>query len=181
VKDFAYTGSAQNITLPKGNYKLEVWGAQGGDSSNIMYGGKGGYSYGNITLNQQTLIYIYVGGKGTSHTTINSSGKHDGGFNGGGSSYTSYSSTNGTRSAGGGATDIRINNDSLYARVIVAGGGGGSYYYKSGQAADGGYAGGENGGDGLVGKGGTQNAGGTGYDTSNTGWIAAGFGIRRRL
>lgn len=48
--------------------------------------------------------------------------------------------------SGGGGTDIRIGNDSLYARVIVAGGGGGaSGGARSGNSV-GGYGGGINGG-----------------------------------
>ena len=32
VYNFGYTGSVQQITLPKGSYKLQCWGAQGGTS-----------------------------------------------------------------------------------------------------------------------------------------------------
>ena len=38
-----YSGSAKSLSLPKGTYKLEVWGAQGGSYSSY-YGGAGGYS-----------------------------------------------------------------------------------------------------------------------------------------
>lgn len=133
-----YSGSAKSITLPKGKYKLECWGAQGGDVTSGA-GGKGGYSIGILTLLNKVNCYLYTGGKGTSD--INStSGIKSGGFNGGGKSHNNGSSGNG-RAAGGGGSDIRINTDSLYARVIVAGGGGGAYYYtKLGYA--GGYGGG---------------------------------------
>ena len=104
-----YSGSAKSITLPKGTYKLEVWGAQGGYRT-ASYGGKGGYSVGTITLSEQKTVYLYAGGSGTT-------GGKSGGFNGGGKNY-SYA-------GGGGGSDIRIGQDSLYARVIVAGGGGG--------------------------------------------------------
>lgn len=109
VLNYAYTGAVQSVILPKGVYKLEVWGAQGGHRSSSSYGGKGGYSVGTITITQPTNIFIYVGGSGNT-------GRISGGFNGGGKRSSYY--------GGGGASDIRIGKDSLYARVIVAGGGG---------------------------------------------------------
>ena len=78
----------------------------------MTQGGPGGYSIGTLTLTAKTTLYIYSGGQPTAVKV--------GGFNGGG---TGYSSGYG----GGGASDIRIAEDSLYARVIVAGGGGGPY------------------------------------------------------
>ena len=119
-----YKGSAVSLTLPKGQYKLECWGAQGGTYSSYL-GGYGGYSVGTITLANDTLIYCYVGGQPASiasgKTTV------PGGFNGGGNGQNrSYSGTYMYGQGGGGGTDIRIGQDSLYARVIVAGGGGGS-------------------------------------------------------
>ena len=116
-----YSGSAKQITLPKGQYKLECWGAEGGHNPTYSYGvsyreGVGGYSYGTITLNSSTTLYLYAGGVGTSGTSPS------GGFNGGGNGR---SSSGRTTTSGGGASDIRIGQDSLYARVIVAGGGGG--------------------------------------------------------
>ena len=122
--DYSYTGSVQTATLKAGTHKLEVWGAQGGgiqnDSSlDTANGGKGGYSYGTLTLTSNTNAYIYVGGMGKSI----GSGLAEGGFNGGGAAY--GSSTGEPANGGGGASDIRINEDSLYSRVIVAGGGGG--------------------------------------------------------
>lgn len=118
VMDFAYTGTAQAISLPRGQYIIECWGAQGGYRSSSDYGGKGGYSVGTLTLTQSTDLYIYVGGAGNSSTTSlsNNSNIYEGGFNGGGHRY-GYK-------GGGGATDVRIGKDSLYARIIVAGGGG---------------------------------------------------------
>ena len=105
-----YSGSAKSITLPKGQYKLECWGAQGGTYGSYK-GGPGGYSIGNITLTKKETLFFYVGGAGTTSTAA--------GFNGGGTGI-----SNGR--GGGGASDIRIGQDSLYARVIVAGGGGGA-------------------------------------------------------
>ena len=151
VFDFDYTGSVQQVTLPKGRYKLQCWGAQGGTSygSSSGVGSKGGYSEGVITLANTTTFYVFVGGQGSRGS---SSSLVNGGWNGGGASvgHSSYSSegTDGESypACGGGATDIstvtssmsyssgRTNRSSasLLARCIVAGGGaGGSYRYTT--------------------------------------------------
>lgn len=153
ILNFDYTGAVQSVTLPKGTYKLECWGAQGGYSSSnsgieVGMGGKGGYSAGTITLNQKTPIYIYAGGVGS----ISGNGKADGGFPNGGSSWAS--STSEGAGGGGGSSDIRIGTDSLYARVIVAGGGGGGGEDNE----TGGYGGGETGGTSGSGTPGSQTA-----------------------
>lgn len=142
VMNFEYTGVKQEIELPKGDYKLECWGAQGGYRSSSTYGGKGGYSTGIIHLNAKTKLYVYTGGSGNTGGT-------NGGFNGGGKRA--------TFNGGGGASDIRIGTDSLYARVIVAGGGGSD----GASAKTGMYGGGTSGGSttqsfGSGGFGGTQ-------------------------
>lgn len=133
ILNFDYTGAVQSVTLPKGTYKLECWGAQGGTYSSYI-GGYGGYSKGTITLTEATTVYISVGGAGSSSSTT-------AGFNGGG---TGISSGRG----GGGATDVRIGQNSLYSRVIVAGGGGGAGV-TSANANPCGCGGGEYGGDGY--------------------------------
>ena len=124
VADYSYTGAVQTATLKAGTHKLEVWGAQGGGKQNnssldTANGGMGGYSYGTLTLTSDTNVFIYAGGMGKSI----GSGLAEGGFNGGGAAY--GTSTSEPANGGGGASDIRINEDSLYSRVIVAGGGGG--------------------------------------------------------
>lgn len=161
ILNFDYTGTVQTVTLPKGTYKLECWGAQGGYSSSnsgieVGMGGKGGYSAGTITLNQKTLIYIYTGGVGS----ISDNGKADGGFPNGGSSWAS--STSEGAGGGGGSSDIRIGTDSLYARVIVAGGGGGGGEDNE----TGGYGGGE--------IGGTSGSGTPGSQTAPSGYFGIG-------
>ena len=55
-----YTGQQQSITLPKGEYKLECWGAAARKPSSSP--GKGGYATGVLTLNEKTTLYLYVGG-----------------------------------------------------------------------------------------------------------------------
>lgn len=155
------------MTLPAGVYQLECWGAQGG-SYNTSYaeGGRGGYAIGTLTLKKTTTIYAYVGGQGAASST-GASTLAGGGFNGGGDA--AYRG-----GGGGGGTDIRIGQDSLYARVIVSGGGGGAYAYSTTYKAAGGAGGGVNAVDGKTssgtvttyyGKAGTQTAGGA----SNTG------------
>ena len=128
----SYTGTYKTITLPKGSYKLECWGASGGSYDTTYVGGKGGYSIGTITLEKSTTLYLYSGGQGSG----GKSGTYSGGFNGGGT---------GISGSGGGASDIRIGQDSLYARVIVAGGGGGVGYYSNQYYGNGGAGGGTSG------------------------------------
>ena len=147
ILNFDYTGAVQSVTLPKGTYKLECWGAQGGNrsqdsaSATVTGSGLGGYSIGILTLTQLTTCYIYVGGQGGMSSSTGNV-KVEGGFNGGGFAY--HESTGEPGNGGGGATDVRIAQDSLYARIIVAGGGGGSGEDNE----TGGYGGGETGGAG---------------------------------
>ena len=162
-KEFSATGAVQNVTLNAGTYKLEVWGAQGGNynttytgGNNTTYiGGKGGYSYGTLTLNNTTNLYVYVGKQAQTITTNGT--VTTGGFNGGGNGYNGYDGTGITYAqGGGGATDIRIGQDSLYSRVIVAGGGSGARNRTNGY-----YGGGTSGGAGLSEYAGSQTSAGT--------------------
>ena len=156
--DYSYKGYAQSFSAPiDGTYLLQLWGAEGGNDS--AAGGKGGYSYGYVSLSKGTELYIYVGQRGLSSVA----GK-GGGWNGGGDA-----GPVGTSGGGGGATDIRLmkdvkssnrwsDMDSLQSRIIVAGGGGGG-----GNGPIGAYGGGLSGGDATTvrigGKGGTQDSG----------------------
>lgn len=166
ILDYSYTGAVQTITLPKGIYKLECWGAQGGYRSGATYGGYGGYSVGTLTLEVDTQLFIYSGGSGNTGGT-------SGGFNGGGK----RNSYNG----GGGASDIRIGQDSLYARVIVAGGGGSC----GASSKTGGYGGGETAGAATDGYGsgggaGTQTTGGSGGSSNSGTFGVGGEGLYRK-
>ena len=138
--EFNYTGGEQTFTAPcDGEYKIELWGAQGGGKS-IYVGGLGAYTSGEIDLEANTSLYLIVGGAGSLPTN---SSNITGGFNGGGGTYGSpagnvYYNIAGT---GGGATDVRIssstiiydsthktymtNINNLYKRIMVAAGGGG--------------------------------------------------------
>ena len=102
--DFSYTGGMQSITLQPGTYKLETWGAQGGNYSSYN-GGLGGYSSGQLKITTPTTLYIGVGGQG---------GSYSAGWNGGG-----YG-----KLGGGGATHIALSNSTsagTSAPNIVAG------------------------------------------------------------
>ena len=128
---FNSTGNVQSAEFAPGDYKLEVWGAQGGATyycDKNVQGGNGGYSVGTIHLKKSTRLYINVGGQGGKSITEGQSG---GGYNGGGAGYYHNNSGNVNNAyvgGGGGSTDIRINENSLYSRVIVAGGGGAAGY-----------------------------------------------------
>ena len=167
----------QTFTAPvTGNYKLEVWGAQGSgvgpETINRDRGGKGGYARANYSMNKEQTIYIAVGGV---HGLIANEGGLT--WNGGGAGDWGP--------MGGGATSIQkslISDGQLkhYESVkntdvlIVAGGGGGSEWYYTPTdylTPVGGAGGGIDGEDGSIGyledlnpcpgaKGGTQTSGG---------------------
>lgn len=187
---YDYSSSTQTVEIEvSGYYYLQVWGAQGGSyNEEVAPGGKGGYSKGYIYLNAGDVLYINTGGKGGYGTSNSSTSSSSGGVNGGGDA--------GYRGGGGGGgTDIRINQNDLYARVIVAGGGGGSAYQSSTVYALGGAAGGITGSDGAYynstysyynGKGGTQTSGGVGGTSEsseyygNAGTFGVGGSIKSR-
>lgn len=171
IQEFTSSGS-YTVPLGAGQYKLEVWGAQGGDDTPVEgghggvdgaygHGGYGGYSSGILSLSSDDTLYVVVGGEGSD------SDKDDvGGYNGGGRGGNSGTWRFG--SSGGGATHIALSSGllkDLSSRkddvLIVAGGGGG---------AD------ANGGPGGVGGGSTTtNPSGTGLATSTSGY-AFGYG-----
>ena len=177
VTDFDYTGNMQTFLAKKGvKYKLEVWGAKGGDTS-ANKGGLGGYSSGYYTPAVDTNLYICCGGAGT-NTKVNN--VVAGGYNGGGNS---------NNSSGGGATHISLMPGILSSigatdfitnkkGLIVAGGGGGCSNDAS--RGNGGSGGGLTGGDGVSPNGttvyttgGTQTAGG---GNTGSGHVMGSFG-----
>ena len=155
--NFSYTGECTTyIAKSDGYYNLEVWGAQGGNYNTTYVGGLGGYSKGIVHLTKGTTLYVCVGGQPQTVTTTKTA--VPGGFNGGGNGFNrDYNSTYTYGQAGGGATDIRIGQNNLYARVIVAGGGSGGNNRISGYAG-----GGTSGVTGQSGYAGTQTSAGTG-------------------
>ena len=129
----------QEFTAPLNtNYKIECWGASGG---NHAKSGRGGYTEGLIDVVKANNLYIYVGGIGKAGTENNDI--RDGGWNGGGNLHSSLLCDCGS---GGGATDIRLTNESwddfnsLKSRIMVAAGGGGQVIWH--QGCYGGHAGG---------------------------------------
>ena len=188
VWNYDYTGDVQEFISPcNGTYTMETWGAQGGGSTDYS-GAKGGYVKGDINLNEDDKLYVYVGEHGDFIE----------GRNGGDSAYvlTNKIYDNGAQTrfnyynaekrgygyAGGGATDIRLvsnnwnNFDSLKSRIMVASGGGGANTYWEVLAADGA-------GGGLIGYNGSSNStshystGGTQVDGGNYNGNKNGFGI----
>ena len=134
--EYEYKGFAQEFTAPvTGDYKMEAWGANGGDPTKYMlgrrYGGTGAYTSGIIHLEEGQKIYVYVGGKGANGYLPSNYVQIAGGWNGGG--YGVDDSNNDECSGGGGgATDFRLVDGawnsfaSLKSRIMVAAGGGGS-------------------------------------------------------
>lgn len=176
-----YSGTYKSITLPKGTYKLECWGAQGGNGTASpsndfqLFGGKGGYSYGVFSPTSDTVLYLYSGGQGATATGSTLSGPN-GGYNGGGAGSKNGSNNSNTQTSGGGggATHIAITSgllntlsSSTASILLIAGGGGGAggwYGFFSTQSSDGGYGGGNSGGSAANGggysvSGGTQSSG----------------------
>jgi len=133
VWEFEQKDEGQEFRIPcSGEYKVELWGAQGGNTIKAI-GGPGGYTSGKINFKMNKKFYLYIGSIPT--LEINS-------YNGGGDTNNVHYPTG----DGGGATDIRIVNDnwdeftSLKSRIMVAGAGGGSSDHEIGSS--GGAAGG---------------------------------------
>ena len=154
------TGESVSHNLPAGQYKLKVWGGDGGSRGLTSHCKRGGYSEGIISTEINHTIYVYTGGSGGPNASI---GYNENGFqstviasenlpslkfNGG----QTIQNLNYILSPSGGGTDIRFDEDDYDHRVIVAGGAG-SEGKKNGLGGDGG---GELGGipdDGCAGSG----------------------------
>ncbi|WP_317899087.1 glycine-rich protein [Aurantibacillus circumpalustris] len=152
---FSYTGSVQTIGLPAGNYSIECWGADGGSATNgtnLILGGKGGYSRGVYVNPSTTTFSIYVGGHGG-----NASGAAQVG------------------SGGGGMSDIAITT----TVIIAAGGGGGSTSGgTTNENSTGGDGGGLTGGTAIDGTGVTGGSAATGGSQTTGGSATAGsYGV----
>ena len=200
---FDYTGEEQEFDAPRtGTYKIEVWGAQGGDSvygSNTAIGGYGAYSVGTVDLTKSDQLHIIVGGKGQSVSRTSSTvADNETGYNGGG--YGSFVSDNSTHGGGGGASHVATSEgllvdfkDNTSNLLMVAGGGGGASTHKSypSYSGNGGSGGGIKGVSGITsnstcynyGNGGTQTGVGLytkcsteGRDNSTNTLVAADFG-----
>ena len=146
--------SSQKTLLHRGYWKLECWGASGGNASKSIYdprvfvGGRGGYSVGVIHVKDPyEIFYLNIGGQGL-NLQEGKNKRIEGGFNGGGSSW--IGSFEHPIGSGGGGTDIRRGGDDTSQRILVAGGGGaaGAENSESYDSQYGGYGGGEIGGSG---------------------------------
>ena len=155
----------QEFTAPiAGYYKLEVWGASGGNAINAQ-GGKGGYATMIVKLNRNQTLYVVVGTQGESSSSADEL-TYYGGYNGGGNAHNDAATAWG---AGGGATHISttpttLANTSVENLVLAAGGGGGAGTLN-GYNNSGGNGGGCDGSTGYgvrFGYPGTQTAGGQG-------------------
>lgn len=172
---FKYTGAPEAFTTKNATkFRMELWGAQdfAVSTDNRTVSNRGGYVFGDydVLINKITTLYAVIGQAGTvgTFTTVG-----NGGYNGGGNGGKSYG-TYGCGDGGGGATDIRTNNnatltdsDALLSRLIVAGGAGGyagsgNGYMYGGCGGDWiGTAGRVIGTDGKDGTPGTNGSGGT--------------------
>ena len=131
-----YTGSSKTLNLSKGYWKFELWGAGSGYSSfnntedpGSPEPGLGAYVSGVLHIKENTVFHANVGGQGTNNTVNTTNSKPygapgKGGFNGGIDGAEDTWNWDCASGGSGGATDIRIDDNGLYSRIIVAGGGG---------------------------------------------------------
>ena len=127
---FFNTHGKYEVTLQRGFYNFECWGASGGSLE--LNSSSGAYVSGNIFIHSTQKLYLFVGEKGIPRGTATT-------FNGGGAAAYTYGLTNDAKdsysSSGGGSTDIRLIDgnwddiNSLKSRIIVASGGGGETNY----------------------------------------------------
>ena len=127
VTTYDFTGDSQTFVAPvSGNYKIELWGASGGYSSDTI-AGKGAYTRGTINIYGDLKMYVYVG-EFPEYFSFSCYGTNPN------TSFNGFH-LNGSCAGGGGATDVRLikgenwyDSDSLASRIIVSGAGGGSAY-----------------------------------------------------
>ena len=87
--------------------------------------GAGGFISGKIQFKELTKGFLVIGGQGViSPYKIGAIGL--GGYNGGGFSKSNTIGSPSPASSGGGSTDLRIDLNDIYHRILVCGGGGGS-------------------------------------------------------
>ena len=143
IWNYEFSGSEEEFTVPcDGIYKIEAWGASGGTgktNGKLKYaGGNGSYTKGDILLNQDDNLYIYVGEAGKNAASVSKYVGGLGGFNGGakGGDDSNKDADPEPGGGGGGSTDIRLvsgnndwsNFDSLKSRIMVSAGAGGGNY-----------------------------------------------------
>jgi hypothetical protein len=137
------------ISLTKGKYKFELWGAQGGNVSGSE-GGFGGYASGIITFYTSKRLYLFIGAAGFEGAAVGDRGITFNSYNGGGRGF--FIKNFCSSGSGGGGTDIRTSYD-VTSRIIVAGGGSGASFHPSNKNPNaGGSGGGVSGSDGFNGS-----------------------------
>ena len=142
-----YTASGTNTfnVTNNGIHRVELWGAAGNYNPGSMQDqvGAGAYTKGEIRLTTGNSLIVNVGEQKTGATNFNAGSFNAnsgsvvaGGFrDANGNPTTTSCDKSGNcynSSGGGGATDVRINND-LNSRIMVAAGGGGNVYFKAGE------------------------------------------------
>lgn len=157
ITTYEYTGAPQAVVLEPGIYTITLKGAQGGSYPNQgIRGGYGAIVIAKIVLTKSWTFWFCVGGQ-----PIHNSSRQEGWkalFGGGGSCAQTMCR------AGGGSTDIRLQRDNIYSRLLVAGAGGGACSSAGGASASTGGDAGFNGGSGSgqhAGRGGSQTSPGT--------------------
>lgn len=107
------------VTLSRGLYRIELFGASGGYPNNDPnLAGRGSYTSGHLIVRHEMKLYVYLGQQGTLN------GQRT--FNGGGRG-------NSRAGSGGGSSDIRLvagewdDFESLKSRIMVAAGGVGGH------------------------------------------------------
>jgi len=144
------TQGIQEWTVPAtGIYRIDVFGAQGGNQANNYLGGKGSTMKGQFVLNSGDVLKILVGQKGENHSG-------DGGGSGGGGSFVQLSSGTFIIVAGGGGGAAKWSSTFVNGKnaVITTSGTNGD----SGPGIDQGYSGGSSGSGGSGSEG--QSGGG---------------------
>jgi len=163
---YTYTSTIDNsfIAPAPGVYKIELWGAQGGNGGQGLCsgglggsGGKGGYVSATVTMSVGQTFSVKVGAKGTNGAQTANYGR--GGYIDG-SNGLGTGGVSGAGGGGGGSTTLNYNS-TVYLRANGGGGGGGGAdggYYKNSKGAyscggcayrNVGYAGGKGGGGGI--------------------------------
>ncbi|OHT03949.1 hypothetical protein TRFO_28663 [Tritrichomonas foetus] len=136
LKIFNFSGTHQKTILKPGRYKIECFGAKGGNKvfeSDFYHGGRGAKVALHISFNTETTLHLFVGGRGGDAEYGKAGG---GGFNGGGRGGICKDLTGKpyTGAGGGGASDLRLvvdgddywSEESLESRIVVAAGGSGA-------------------------------------------------------
>ena len=118
--EFNYTGGLQNFSPAcNGTYRMELYGAQGGNYASFT-GGKGGKTQSEYILNNRDSLDIYIGSMGNSIY----GGNNPLGWSGG--------SSDANGAGGGSSSVIKINRNSVSEILLLAAGGGGANLNYSG-------------------------------------------------